>query len=172
MLKELAPSVHRCVISFLDLYAKTKRNSPDLFAPNARQIREIVAVIGTVAQQERIPVSTCAEQTDLQSFGISTEGCISPKFLQQATGLIWQASATKPLREHCHCLSSRDIGAYNSCPHGCRYCYANYDLQAVQQNRKRHNQQSPFLLGEPEYYDEIHLVKSQQCVEKQLRLDF
>lgn len=172
MTEHLVPSVHRCVISLLDLYHKTKRNSPDIYPPDAQQTKQIVKTIGETAVRWKLPVSTCAEEVDLHTDQISQEGCISAHFLQQATGLVWQTGSAKPLREHCHCLPSRDIGAYNSCPHGCRYCYANYDLQAVQQNIKRHNCHSPFLLGEAESYDEIHLVKPQASTEKQLRLDF
>lgn len=172
MLKQIAPSVHRCVISFLDRYEKTRRNAPDLFPPDAEQRNRLAQTIGTAAQQYQLPVSTCAEDMDLQQFGISQEGCLSPVFLAQATDMEWSMNNSKPLRSNCHCLPSRDIGAYNSCPHGCRYCYANYDKQAVAANVRRHNPQSPFLLGGAQPEDDVHLAQVKRNKVQQLRLDF
>lgn len=47
----------------------------------------------------------------------------------------------------CTCLLGADVGAYNTCAHGCRYCYANRDAETVAKNRRRHDRNSPFLIG-------------------------
>ena len=46
-----------------------------------------------------------------------------------------------------------DIGAYNSCHHLCKYCYANYDEKKVQTNILKHDVNSTMLLGKLEKDD-------------------
>ena len=51
-------------------------------------------------------------------------------------------------RKECDCFLNGDIGAYNSCAHLCRYCYANADSRLVMENMKLHNPDSPLLIGD------------------------
>ena len=48
----------------------------------------------------------------------------------------------------CSCVQMVDIGAYNTCKHLCKYCYANYNESDVLKNNKLHNPSSPLLIGE------------------------
>lgn len=41
-------------------------------------------------------------------------------------------------RESCGCITSKDIGQYDTCPHQCVYCYANRNIASAIANRKRH----------------------------------
>ncbi|MCM1493623.1 MAG: DUF1848 domain-containing protein, partial [Muribaculaceae bacterium] len=53
----------------------------------------------------------------------------------------------KGMRQGCHCIESRDIGFYDTCMNGCKYCYANKDPQQAFENYKYHDKTSPLLLG-------------------------
>ena len=71
----------------------------------------------------------------------------------------------------CACHLAADIGAYNSCPHLCRYCYANADPAAVAANARRHDPASPLLLGRPEPGDTIREAKQESWLDGQMRFD-
>lgn len=42
-------------------------------------------------------------------------------------------------RKYCGCIVSKDIGQYNTCPHGCLYCYANTSPDSARNNFLSHN---------------------------------
>ena len=73
-------------------------------------------------------------------------------------------------RENCNCFLGKDIGSYNSCLHLCKYCYANYDEREVLTNFKKHNPNSPFLIGDIEKGDIIKETKNESIIERQLSL--
>ena len=59
------------------------------------------------------------------------------------------------MRKNCNCIETRDIGWYDTCPNGCKYCYANSTPQKALENFKLHNPSSPILLGEINETDTI-----------------
>ena len=70
-----------------------------------------------------------AEKVDLSEFGISHNRCIDPELIcrlsPELEPLIRNSKTDKGQRSLCGCITSKDIGTYNTCPHGCAYCYAN-----------------------------------------------
>ena len=71
----------------------------------------------------------------------------------------------------CACLLGVDIGAYDTCGHLCKYCYANTNPSLVKQNMKMHDPQSPFPIGHLHPDDNIHEAKQESWLDNQLRLD-
>lgn len=70
----------------------------------------------------------------------------------------------KNLRQECNCLMGSDIGAYNTCGHLCKYCYANANKNLVIENMKKHNEESPFLIGNYESGDKITEAKQKTWI--------
>ena len=135
MTEKLRGYTGQCVVSFLDLYEKTKRN-----------FREARGV--TRDEQERI----------IEAFaGIA-----------EANGM--QVPKKKTAREACSCLLGADIGVYNTCGHGCLYCYANYDRKSVEENRKRHDVNSPLLIGHLKETDHVKEAQQKSFKDAQMRL--
>lgn len=169
--KELSGYTHECIISFIDLYVKTKKNFPGIQEVSIEDQQRIAKAFGEIAFQRGIHIKTCAEKINLSEYGIGHEGCITRQMLKDVTGYTLKELKSQPLRQGCHCYPSRDIGEYNTCMHGCLYCYANEDKQLVLQKYYRHDPLSPLLIGHVHADDIIKQAKQESYMERQLSFD-
>lgn len=139
----------KCVISFLDVYKKCERNMKTLkyrtLTDNEKFI--ISSKISKIALEFGIKVETCAEEIDLTSIGIHKGKCIDDELISKISKKNLNIKKDKTQRDVCGCVSSIDIGTYNTCRHNCIYCYANYDMKTVLKNSKEHDKQSALLSG-------------------------
>lgn len=164
MAERLCAATGRCIISFIDLYEKTKRNFPGVREVSLSDQRFLAQAFSRVGAQTGIVVETCAEKADLSAYGVAAGACVSREVIEQAAGYALVTPLPRQhLRAHCACIATHDIGAYNSCPHLCRYCYANADIALVRKNFARHDPRSPFLLGGAETGDDVHEAH-QECL--------
>lgn len=162
--------VEVCVISFLDLYQKVQRNFPEARAvARADRIRLGSAMV-EIAKAHHMRLKPCAEGDELAPYGADCAGCMTLDMYEHAlhARLSPPPGTVRPGRKECACYLGGDIGAYDSCPHLCRYCYANSSAGAVRRNLRRHDPRSPFLIGGPEPGDEVHDAKQQSWLDGQL----
>ncbi len=157
--KEIAEALrgftHRCVISFLDIYRKTRgildrlERGEDVrvidIHRNEPKAREISGLLGEFARGCGFGIVTCAEAFDLEDFGIHHGKCIDDRLLNRLFGLKLSVPKDKGQRKVCRCVESKDIGAYDTCPYGCIYCYANVRPELAQKNFQNHQTTSSLL---------------------------
>ena len=171
MAEKLRAATDRCIISFVDLYAKTKKNFPELKEVSEADQKFLAQSFSRIAFENGIKIESCAEKLDLTACGVEPGACVSRQIIEKAAGIhLIQKAGKQNLRKHCDCLPMHDIGAYNSCPHLCKYCYANYDERLVAKNFGLHNPKSNFLIGESNHTEKIHEAKQISLREKQLFL--
>lgn len=147
----------RVIISFVDLYAKTKKNMKDIQTIDKKQ-SELIAFskkLAEIAVSNGMEIETCAELIDLSSCGIKHSSCIDKKLIENIIGCPIKVEKDKNQREECGCVESVEIGAYNTCLNGCKYCYANYSSNTVNDNFKRHDPNSPLISGQLSNHDVI-----------------
>lgn len=147
MAKLLKGYTEQCVVSFIDLYEKTKRNFPEAGNVAWEEQKYLIEAFGEIAASNHLQIHLCCEDKRLAGEHVDAQGCMSKEVLERAIGQKLDVPKRKPARAECSCLLGADIGAYNTCGHGCLYCYANYDRQTVLANRKMHDKNSPFLTG-------------------------
>ncbi len=163
----LAGRTQTCIVSFLDEYPKLKgwlaesgayRPDEETAARMLTAFRDIVAAYGMELQ-------TCTESVRVP--GVSRLGCINREILRTAIGAPVSLAKDKGQRPACACVSSVDIGAYDSCANGCLYCYAG---RSVGRASLSHDADSPLLLGRLEPGDIVTERQAVSAVTPQLGL--
>ena len=172
MARELEGYTHTAVISFIDLYEKTRRNFPEVRSVDREDRLMLGRAMVEIAKTHRMTVRPCAEGDELDEFGADCSGCMTIPVYEQAIGRHLNVPAHAPARKMCACHLSADIGAYNSCGHFCRYCYANYDADVVRRNMKEHDPDSPLLIGHLKPGDVVRDAQQESWIDPQLSMDF
>ena len=136
------------IISFIDLYEKTKRNFPQAREVTKDERLKIGKEFARIGNENNIRIKTCVEGTELDKFGIDSSGCMTKEVIERAINKNLNIPKQKARNGECYCLLNNDIGEYNTCGHGCLYCYANSNKRLVKRNLKLHDPKSPILIGE------------------------
>lgn len=152
----LSAYTNQCVVSFIDLYEKTKKNFRGIRSVTNQEQEQLIAAFSEIAKKNALQIHLCCENVNLTRENVDADGCMSKPVLEKALGCKLDVPQKKMARAECACLLGADIGTYNTCGHGCLYCYANYDRETVISNMKNHNPSSPFLIGG---YREDDIVK-------------
>ena len=157
MCRELSGYTDTCVISFIQLYEKTKKNFHEVSTVPAEIRRELAAYFVKVGQEYGIRIKGCCVDLELAGLGVDVTGCATREVYERALGEALTVPANEAhARDECECLLGYDIGAYNTCLHGCRYCYANYDMELVKNNYRLHDPESLLLIGHLTPADQIY----------------
>ena len=123
-------------------------NMPELILLTEQDKETLAKGMGEIARSHGMPIQTCGTNGDYTRYGICQSECMTLDILGKANGIEFKNLKHKGMRQGCHCMESRDIGAYDTCLNGCKYCYANKNPRKAFENYKYHNPDSPLLLGE------------------------
>lgn len=159
-----------CVISILDLYEKIRRNAPEIYPPTKQEQLELLKEFVKIAKDNDMAVKGCYEGQFLEEVGVDCSGCQTVETIEKAINQKLIVPNRKNARGLCNCLLGQDIGAYNTCLHLCKYCYANADKKVVLANARKHNPNSPLLIGEIEKEDIVTNAKQESYINNQLSL--
>jgi len=145
----LSEYTERCVISFLDIYAKIKKNIENLNvkALDIKDIKIISEKFSEIANHYNLKIETCSEKYDLSEYGIFHGKCIDDALISELMGYEANVKKDDTQRDICGCVKSVDVGQYNSCMHSCVYCYANHNQNLVKANFLQHSVLKPLLIG-------------------------
>ena len=139
--RSLKGVVTECVTSFATHYAKTKRRLGQLdgieaWDPPIGEKKALLLELSSIAGQNDVALTLCS-QPDLLVSGVEPAKCIDAARLSRIADRPIFARE-KGNRPGCLCAQSRDIGAYDTCPHGCVYCYAVRDGQKAKAALAQH----------------------------------
>lgn len=151
------------VVSFAQIYKKTKRNMDSAakefgFSWNEHEemqvedIRELVKNLAQIARSRGMLLKICSQKKYLIPGVVEEARCVDADRLERVSHKpIKDKSRQKGNRKECGCFASKDIGEYDTCPHGCVYCYAVQNRDLALQRYKAHDPTSEFLFPPKDY---------------------
>ena len=166
MAKKLAGYTDKCVLSFLDQYPHLGKTP--FRSPNRLEIQELAGRFSDIAGRYDLTPETCAEAIDLSEFGIAHGRCIDGRLFEQIIGQPLVQSKDPNQRRECGCMTAVDIGLYDTCPNGCKYCYANHTPITLQRNIHSYDPDSPLLCSKIGPEDTVRERRMESCRLRQM----
>lgn len=139
-----------CVISFLDMYAGTERNTRtlDIEKMNDYDMQQLAGEVCSIAHEYGFRMESCSESINLASVGIEHGQCIDKRRIEHLLGGVIDIGKDPTQRSECGCMQSVDIGQYNTCSHLCAYCYANFNQNMAKAYANEHDKNSTIISGQ------------------------
>ncbi len=137
---------NKCVISFVDVYKSIERNiDQQMFFLNGDRLEDFASDIASIARENGMAIGTCSERVNLDACGLYHNKCIDPLVIKEIIGCPVKARKDTGQRDGCGCITSVEVGKYDTCMHGCKYCYATHNIRVAQGNWKVYDPSSPLL---------------------------
>jgi len=153
---QLCSHTSRLTVSVVDFYHKTEKRLKQLASrdvhllPSSENLEVYFPVLRHAAELAKghgVEIVSCAESEAVASLGIKPGKCIDDAVMVRAFGITVPTRKDPAQRDECGCIVSRDIGAYDTCLHGCEYCYATTGILAARRRHAQHDPNSPCMIG-------------------------
>ncbi len=147
----LSGYTEKCVFSFVDSYARNQKalKALGIQAQTNDAMRRMAKKMRDIAAENHMRIATCAERINLEDLGIDHNACVDKQLIERLTGgtikNTKKNSKDQGQRGDCRCMPSKEIGAHNTCGHGCVYCYANFSPESVKKSMALYDPNSPIL---------------------------
>ena len=139
--------VSKVIVSVVDDYKNVRNNHLDYHEPSNEEYLKLKETF----EKNDMKIVSCMENKF--QIGDEKDCCISIKYAFERTGKFFKEWKARD----CHCVNMVDVGAYNSCLHGCKYCYANFDSKKIVSNYKMHDVNSSLLIGHLNLDDQVKI---------------
>lgn len=139
--------VSKMIVSFVDDYKNVRNNHLDYHEPSNEEYLKLKEAF----EKNDMKIVSCMENK--YHIGDEKDCCNSIKYAFERTGKLFKEWKARD----CHCVNMVDVGAYNSCLHGCKYCYANFDSKQIVSNYKMHDVNSSLLIGHLNLDDQVKI---------------
>lgn len=166
--RSLEGTTNEVVVSFAQIYKKTRRNMEwaaqeygftwsDHETMTMNDVRQLISELAEISRSFGMHLKICSQKA-LLTLGVTAEArCVDAERLEKVSGkVIVDKVALRGNRKECGCFASKDIGEYDTCPHGCVYCYAVQHRDLALQRYKDHDPTGEFLFPPNRY---LHLKK-------------
>ena len=155
---------------FVDIYDKLAKNHPEIKDTDDKTKIEIAKAFMEIAKRHHMELRLCSKEKWLKDYGVDIDGCMRIEDYEHSIkNALDIKQKMQARRGYCACYLSNDIGAYNSCPHLCKYCYANGNKELILKNYKNHDDNSPLLIGHLNPEDKVREAK-QESYKKEILL--
>lgn len=139
--------VSKMIVSFVDDYKNVRNNHLDYHEPSNEEYLKLKEAF----EKNDMKIVSCMENK--YQIGDEKDCCISIKYAFERTCKLFKEWKARD----CHCVNMVDVGTYNSCLHGCKYCYANFDSKQIVSNYKMHDVNSSLLIGHLNLDDQVKI---------------
>ena len=155
--RQLKDYTEKCTVSFIDEYQKIERRIAPLhiYPMDDSRKTHVARTLSGIAKEYGLRIDLCAEELDLEPFGITPASCIDGKLVERIIGCPITVGKDKNQRAACGCAASIDIGSYDTCLNGCLYCYANRNPSSVKRRVSQYDADAPLLCSRLEEMDRL-----------------
>ena len=133
--EKLADYTEKVIISFIDCYPKIKNRLQEnnITELTQEQMRKLASTLKQIADNYNLKIESCSEKIELDDIGIPHGHCIDGDLINRICHKNYVFQKDKTQRDECGCVTSIDIGSYNTCRHNCAYCYATWNSKIPNQ---------------------------------------